>query len=73
MSKLRLQRFEFGRQALADGLALDDEPAGLPRGPTDVREPEEVEGLRLTLASPLPLLGCVTSEFNQARFVRVKA
>ena len=37
-----------------------------------MREPEEVERLRLALASPLPLLDCVTPEFNQARFVRVK-
>src|SRR5437762_2126861 len=40
MPKLRLQRFELRCQALADGLPLDDEPAGLPRGPTHVREPE---------------------------------
>ena len=35
-------------------------------------EPEEVERLRLALASPLPLLGCVTPEFNQACLVRVE-
>ena len=72
MPKLRLQRLEFGRQAFADSLALDDEPTGLPRGATHVREPEEVERLRLALASLLPLLGGMTPEFNQARFVRVK-
>ena len=59
MPQLRLQRFELGRKALADGLSLDDEPTGLPRGPTHMREPEEVERLRLALASPPPLLDCV--------------
>src|SRR5438034_10402157 len=38
MSKLRLQRVELGRKAFADGLALDDEPAGLPSAATHVRE-----------------------------------
>jgi hypothetical protein len=72
MSKFRLQRFELRRQAFADSLALDDEPTGLPGPLTQMGEPEKVERLRLVLASPLPLLDCVTPEFNQARLVRVE-
>ena len=72
MPKLRLQRLELGRKTFADCLALDDESAGLPGRPTEMGEPEEVERLRLALASPLPLVGCVTPELNQARLVRVE-
>jgi hypothetical protein len=37
-----------------------------------VREAQKVEHLRLTLASPLPVLGCVPPEFDQACLVRVQ-
>ena len=46
---------KLGRESLADRLALDDEPAGLPGRPAHVREPQEVERLRLALASLLPV------------------
>ena len=59
VSELRLQRVKLRCETFADRLALDDEPAGLPCGSTHVREPQEVERVRLALASPLPLLGCV--------------
>src|SRR5215204_1262825 len=72
MPELRLQRLGLGDQSLSNRLALDDEPAGLPSRPTEMGEPQEVERLRLALAPPLPLLGCVTPEFDQACLVRVE-
>jgi hypothetical protein len=63
---------QLGGEAPPDGLALDDEPAGLPRGAADVGEPEEVERVRLALAARLSVVRCGPPEFNQARLVRVQ-
>lgn len=61
----------LGRESLSDCLSLVDEPAGLPSLATHVGEPEKVELFRFTGTAPLPVLGCLPSEFNQARLVRV--
>ena len=70
-AQLPLQLAELGREALLNSLALNDEPAGLPGFPTDVRETEKVKDFRLALAALLSMFGCVAPELNQARLVRV--
>src|SRR5580658_3463610 len=70
--KLLLELTELCGESLTDRLSLNDEPAGLPSRPAHVREAQKVEHLRLTLASPLPVLGCVPPEFDQACLVRVQ-
>ncbi len=56
---------ELGRQPFAHCLAFDRElPVG-PLSPTDVGEPQEVEGLRLTLAPSLSVLGGEPPELDQ--------
>ena len=45
-SKLLLQRSQFGREPLVDGLAWNEEFAGLLRLPTDVGETQEVDLFR---------------------------
>jgi len=37
--------------------------------PTEMREAQEVEGLRLALAAPFPALGRMVVELDQARFL----
>jgi len=37
-----------------------------------VREPEEVERLRLTLAASDPIAGCIAAELDQTRLLRVQ-
>jgi hypothetical protein len=62
--KLLLQLCELGGEAFADGLAFDDESAGLPGFPTQVCEAQKVECLRLVLAALLSVDGCVAPECN---------
>jgi hypothetical protein len=53
-------------------LALELESSAIPHGPADVREPKEVERLRLTLAASVPITGCKAAELDQARLLRVQ-
>src|ERR1700752_2409752 len=69
--KILLQLSELGGESLQNRLPLDDEPAGLPSLPTNVRETQKIKHFRLALAPQLPVFGCVTPELNQARLVRV--
>src|ERR1700691_1457887 len=69
--KLLLQLAELCRESLTNRLSLDDEPAGLPGRPTQVRETQKVEHFRLALASLLPVFGGLAPKLNQARLVRV--
>src|SRR5262249_1192132 len=59
-------------QSLADGLPQDREAPVAPLFHADVREAEEVERLRSSLAAFLPALGRERSEFQQARLLGVQ-
>jgi hypothetical protein len=69
--KLLLQLSQFGGESLTDRLAFDDEPAGIPGLPTDIREAQKVECLRLALAALPPFFGGMAPKLNQARLVQV--
>src|SRR2546427_9410061 len=58
-------------QSLPLGLPKHREPT-LPRSRADMRETEEVEGLRLPQADTLPTLGRTRAELQQARLLRVQ-
>src|SRR5919109_26120 len=62
---------EFGAQALGRGVPMHDEPS-CSGASTHVDEAQKLEGLRLPLASLLPVLGSKAPKLQQARLVRVQ-
>ena len=58
--------------SLALRLALELEALPIPREPTDVGEPQEVERFRLALAASDALFRYETAELNQARLLWVQ-
>src|SRR5215469_17366844 len=68
---LRLDFFQLGCPALADGLSLDHEVSRLVARPTKVSESPKIEGLRFALTPLFPALGGVAPEFDQARLLPV--
>jgi len=62
--QLRLDFFQLGCHALADGLPRNREVARLVARPTHVDETQKGEGLRFSLAPLLPVLGGEAPEFN---------
>src|SRR5215472_4385342 len=52
--QLRLDFFQLGCHALANGLSQDHEVTRLVARPTDVNETQKVEGLRFSLTTLLP-------------------
>jgi len=69
--KLDLHLFQLGEESLSDGLAQHEELAVLPGLSRDMCEPQEVERLRLALASSLSVRGSKTPELNQACLIRM--
>ncbi len=67
-----LHLFQLGEQPLPLGLAQHEELAALPGAPANMREPQEVERLRLALTPSLPVVGSKPPELNQAGLVRVE-
>src|SRR5213596_820014 len=70
-SELELDRLEFGSQAFGTRKPQNHELA-LSRLRTAVREPEEVEGLRLALSLALSVLAGEAPELDQPRLVGVQ-
>ena len=68
----RLDGPKFGAEPLARRLPPHVEALGLELSRTDVREPQEVKGLRLALAAAQPIPGGEPSELEQPRFLRVQ-
>src|SRR5215831_21239660 len=67
--QLRLDFFQLGCHALADGLSQDHEVARLVARPTYVSETQKIKGLRFPLATLLPAHDGVSPEFDQARLL----
>ena len=68
--KLGLHLPQLGLQPLPHRLPEHRKPSVTPLRPADVREPQEVEGLRLPLTSTPAVLGRERPELDQARLVR---
>jgi len=69
--QLRLDFFQLGCPALADGLSQDHEVTRLVARPTNVCDTPKIEGLRFALTPLFPALGGVAPEFYQARLLPV--
>jgi len=69
-SELLLNFLQLPPQALTDRMALYRK-APVPVLPADVREPQKIECLRLTLSSLFPVLFGETPQLNPARLVWV--
>jgi hypothetical protein len=67
---LLLDFIQLPPQALSDCVALYRK-ASVPVFPADVREPQKIECLRLTVSSLFPVLFGETPELNPARLVWV--
>src|SRR5215470_12953946 len=63
---------QLGEQPLSDGLAQHEELAVLPALSTNVREPKEVERLRLALTPSFSIADRKPPELNQAGLARMK-
>jgi len=71
-AQMLFDSLEFGPQPLGNSLPSHSEAISLASPPTDVGEPQEVEGLRLALPTPLPMEGGTAAELDQACFIRVE-
>ena len=69
--KLSLNRLELRNHALLRRHAPDIEGSAARELPTVVGEPKEHEGLRLSLATPLPVSDGEPPKLDKSRFVRM--
>jgi hypothetical protein len=69
--KLCLNRMQLRHHPLLSRFAPDDKGPVAPAFPAVVRETQEREGFRLSLAALLPIPSGVPPELNQPRLVRV--
>jgi hypothetical protein len=72
LPKLHLHLFQLGEESLSVGFAQHKELAVLPTLSTNVREPKELECLRLALTPSLPTLDREPPKLDQAGLVRVE-
>src|SRR5437764_13602141 len=72
LSQLLLNVLQLGRHALADRLSVYREVTLLVAPPTNVSEPQKVEGFWLSFSPPLPVLDGMPPELDQARLIRVE-
>src|SRR3984893_4315927 len=70
--QLLFDLFELGSLAIAYRVPSHREPASSPGPPTAVHKHQKLEGLRLPLPTPPPILCGVPPKLQQARLVRVQ-
>ena len=72
LPKRHLHLLQLGEESRPDSFTQHEELPILPGFSADVREPKEVERLRLALTPSLPIFGSKPPEFNQAGLVRME-